>query len=591
MLQMNKTHLGMDIVSFFEWDGTLGIKNLSPAQKIALKAIRAENLDEVTPIQKSHEFQEMDFANEVEMFKYFSGKEEYIPTHCSDASLCWGRRSGKSTTIGAGLAIFYATQFDFKPYLGTSPHATIPIISPTKEQAGEVYAAIKFFFLRSAYLFNTFLDGKTDSFKEEYTEEDLKNPSVLAGGQIRLNNKVVIKVMAADTSKIRGMAVPFAILDEVCFFGAEGTDSKNTDVSIYEALAPALSQFQSIEGMAMVLKISSPNGESGLMFTDYERRKEDDVLHLQVPSWYANPTISLKYLNKQKKKGMSYFNREYGAQYTASEAAYLDPALIEETRLKGLVEREHDPLYRYAASMDYATKRDYWAFTIGHKEYYVDQNDKTRKERVIIDMVKYWKGTDGAELNPDIVIEEISGYLKRYRVAYCVADQYAFAAVKQLFMKYNCMAQEYKVTNASKLKYYYSLQVALNSKLLSIVDVPLAFKHLKDLREKRSTSSNTVRIEHAQNTKDDIANAIALVVYQFDKTSPLYIGYTHEEKDDHVETKDAIGQQIAMPTAQDLADHVGLEDFYDNRKEEELKKQEKETGEDTEDEGDFFFVF
>src|SRR5690606_1192872 len=149
-------------------------KNLSPAQRVALKAIRAEPLDEVTPIKATHEFQELSFANEVEMFKYFSGKEDYVPMHCSDASLCWGRRSGKSTTIGAGLAIFYATQFDFKPYLGTSPHATIPIISPTKEQAGEVYAAIKYFFLRSPYLFNTFLDGKTDSFKEEYTEEDLK---------------------------------------------------------------------------------------------------------------------------------------------------------------------------------------------------------------------------------------------------------------------------------------------------------------------------------------------------------------------------------------------------------------------------------
>jgi hypothetical protein len=207
-----------------------------------------------------------------------------------------------STTCGAGIAIYYATQFDYKPYLGTSPYATIPIISPTKTQAGEVYAAIKNMFLRSTYLFDTFLDGKIDNFRDEYTEDKIGKDDALVGGMIRLNNKVVIKVMAADVSKMRGFAVPFAILDEVCFFGMEGSDSKNTDVGIYEALAPALSQFQSVEGMAMVLKISSPNGESGLMYTDYERRNEEDVLHLQVPTWYANPTISVKYLEKQKKK-------------------------------------------------------------------------------------------------------------------------------------------------------------------------------------------------------------------------------------------------------------------------------------------------
>jgi hypothetical protein len=499
------------------------------------------------------------------------------------------KNSGKSTTCGAGIAIYYATQFDYKPYLGTSPYATIPIISPTKTQAGEVYAAIKNMFLRSTYLFDTFLDGKIDNFRDEYTEDKIGKDDALVGGMIRLNNKVVIKVMAADVSKMRGFAVPFAILDEVCFFGMEGSDSKNTDVGIYEALAPALSQFQSVEGMAMVLKISSPNGESGLMYTDYERRNEEDVLHLQVPTWYANPTISVKYLEKQKKKGMSYFNREYGAQYTASEASYLDPALVEDCRLRGLQDREPLPQYRYAAAMDYATKDDYWAFVIGHKETFIDPVDKVRKEKTIIDFVRYWRGISGAELNPDLVIEEISGYLKRYRVAYCVADQYAYAAVRQIFMRYGCQTKEFKITNASKLKYFYSLQLAINSKQLQIVDVPLAFKHLKDLREKRSTSSSTVRVEHAQNCKDDIANAMALVVYQFDKTSPLYIGYTHEEEDATPTTKDGAGRQIAMPTAQDVAEHVGLSEFYDNRAEE--KKREEGGDDDSDDGSGFWFVF
>jgi len=269
-----------------------------------------------------------------------------------------------STTIGAGLALYYATQFDYEQFLGTNPHATIPIVSPTKEQAGEVYQAIKMFCLRSPYIFQKFLDGDANNFEAEYSEDDIGAKAKMTGGLIKLNNQVIIKVMAADISKIRGMAVPFAILDEVCFFGVEGNDTKNTDKAISEALEPALSQFQVIEGMALVLKISSPNGQAGLMFEDYENRKDSDVLHVQAPSWYANPTVPLGYLEKQRKKGAAFYNREYGAQYVASEQSYLDPSLIDECILRGI--EDIDPIvgYRYVAAMDYATKDDYWTLAI-----------------------------------------------------------------------------------------------------------------------------------------------------------------------------------------------------------------------------------
>jgi hypothetical protein len=292
----SKDAVKLNIIDFFEWEGTLSVKTLSPAQKMTLKVIRGESLDDQTAIPITHPYQDTTFESELHMFKHFSGKPEYTPTLYSDASLCYGRRSGKSTTLAAGLAIYYATQFDYTPFLGTSPHATIPLISASKEQAGEVYAAIKAFFLRSPYLYETFLDGDISRFQEEYSEEDIKKKGKITGGVIKLNNRVLIKVMAADYSKVRGIAVPFAILDEVGFFGVEGNDIKNTDKSIYEALAPALSQFQTVDGMALILKISSPNGQAGLMYEDYENQTDEDVLHLQVPSWYANDTIPVKYL-------------------------------------------------------------------------------------------------------------------------------------------------------------------------------------------------------------------------------------------------------------------------------------------------------
>jgi len=577
------------IIDFFEI--ALGVKNLSPIQKMTLRAIRGEQLDALTPIPATHAYQERGFENEVEMYKYFSGKSDYTVSHYSDTSLCFGRRSGKSTTIGAGLAIYYATQFDYSPYLGTSPHATIPIISPTKEQAGEVYASIKNFFLKSPWLFQKFLEGNVENFQAEYSEEDLSNPSRISGGQIRLNNKVVIKVMAADISKIRGMAVPFAILDEVCFFGVEGNDTKNTDKGIYEALAPALSQFQMVEGMALILKISSPNGQAGLMFNDYVGREEKDVLHIQAPTWYANPSIPVAYLEKQKKKGLNYFNREYGAQYTASETSYLDPNLIELAILRGVEKLDFQKGYRYVASMDYATRNDLWTFAIGHKEFSLDPQTKDKMEKVFIDFMVHWQGTDGNELDPSEVIPEICIHLKEYGIAYCVADQYAFAALKPIFAKEGCLLKEFTLAGASKLKIMYSLQVALNTKTLGIVHNPIAIQHLKDLREKRSAISNKIQIAAASNSHDDYAIAIALCVYQFDKTSPLYIGYHREDEDEVVITKDTTGKQLLTPTVNDLAEFAGNMKFYDNRKEHVEKEREKngEEPDDDEDPNGFWF--
>lgn len=579
-----KTELGMSIVEFFECGWLLNIKELSPIQKVILKSIMGDPLDTENPIMREHPYQDKDFQDEVDMYLHFTGKNEYEPDFHPDVDLCLGRRSGKSTLIGAGLAIYFATQIDYGPFLRTSPNATIPIISPTKDQAGEVYRSIKQMLLRSPYLYNTYLDGKLEAFEDEYSEENVADGR-LTGGQIVLNNSVIIKVMAADISKIRGMAVPFAILDEVCFFGTESNDQKNTDKGIYEALAPALTQFQEVEGMAMILKISSPNGQAGLMFEDYEKCTDRDILHFQVPTWWANPRISVNYLEKQKKKGMSFFNREYGAQYTASETSYLDPGLIDECIIKGAEEIDYEKGYRYVAAMDYATKDDYWAFAIGHKEYITDPESKEKLERVQIDYIKYWRGISGQELNPAEVIPEIALHMKKYKVVHCVTDQYAFAPLKALFQREGVILKEFKVATQSKLKYMYSLQVAINSGVLKMVHNPLAVRHLKDLRQK-VTQGGKLKVEHAANCHDDLADAIGLVVYQFDKNSPLYIGLSREEDYEERTTKDGRGQHLAYPLAEEVAQRHGVHQFYDNRAEFEEKKKEED-----DDDDNFFFAF
>lgn len=552
--------LDISIIDFFESEAILGIKTLSATQRVILKVINGEVLDTFFRIPKEHELQERDFENEVDLFLYLTGKDEYIPGHrYTDMSLDAGRRGGKSNVIGAGLACYYATQKDFSPFLGTSPAATIAIVSPTKAQANEVYQAIKTMFLRSAYLYDVFLDGTIDEYEEEFDEKGTAK-KVFTGGQIKLNNKVIIKVLSADVSKVRGYAIPFYILDECCWFGTDDGDQKNTDDGIFQAIQPATAQFGDL---AFGIKISSPNGEVGLMYNDYLNRKEEDILHFKAPTWYMNPRITMKYLLKQRKKGDHYFNREYGAEYTSSENSYLDPKLVEACQISGIDKFDYRPDHRYVAAMDYATKNDYWTFAIGHKEYNfrdVMENGKVVKEKyhhVVCDLLMHWRGSQGQELDPKSVIEEISKHLHEYRVGSIVADQYAYAAVKNLFEQHGINTTEFKASLQSKKKYMYSLQVSVNSGTLKFVNNQLAVKHLKDLREKRTTSAQ-VKIEAASGSHDDYASSIGLIVYQFDSSSPLYIGATKDDEDvTSPVTKDETGKALSLPSFLDLAEMLG----------------------------------
>ena len=154
-----------------------------------------------------------------------------------------------------------------------------------------------------------------------------------------------------------------------------------------------------------------------------------------------------------------------------------------------------------------------------------------------------------------------------------------------MFQKEGCTLKEFKVSTQSKLKYMYSLQVAVNSNTLRMVHNKLAVKHLKDLREKR-TSGNRLKVEHANNCHDDYADAIGLCVYQFDKTSPVYVGLSKlEDEDDIPKNVDLKGKFLGLPTAQQISDHIGNEAFYDNRKEHDAKKDDDEG-----DSGDFWFA-
>ncbi len=467
--------LGIGIVDFARLPFVLNIQFLSPLQIVILKSINGESLN----------------AAELNLHRKYTGKDHYLAQMVSNLNILTGRRSGKSTIIAVVACLFYATQLDWLPYLRTSPWASFVIISASKRQANEIFDAIVHMVKGSQYLLEEFLGGSMDGVKTN---------------TIELTNRTRILVLPADHSLIRGFASPLVVLDENAFFGEDNDEIKNSDAAIEMAITPAMAQFGD---MGRILKISTPNGERGIMYRDYKNRQHPDVLFFHATSQEMNPSLSQSFLDRERLKGESYFRREYLAEWTAAEASYFDPASIDAAILRGILKIPINDGIKYVAATDYATRNDRWAWCIAHREFKQNgHNSPTAK--IVIDYLDYRQGQPGQELNPEEVTAQIANDLLHYGCTTLHGDQNAHAALVGYFRRSGIALKEFTFSNTSKQKIFTALQVAFNAGRIQIIDHPLAIKDLKDLRERR-TRGNHIQISHADGCHDDFADVIAIV--------------------------------------------------------------------------------
>lgn len=512
--------LGVGIVDFVRLPFGLNLHFLSPLQITILKAINGEPL---TP-------------EENVIFRKHSGKDRYDQKIVSNVNILTGRRSGKSTVIAPGLCLYYASQLDWTPYLRTSPWASFTIISASKKQANEIFDATAKMVRDSQYLCEEFLGNNPDNIKVN---------------TIEFTNRCRIIVLPADHTLIRGFASPFVILDENCFYGMETDQIQNSDHAIEQAITPAMAQFG---GKSRIIKISTPNGERGIMHRDYLNRQRPDVLFIQATSKEMNPTLSDEFLEKERLKGDTYFAREYLAQWTATESTFLDPTAIQDAVLSGITQCPPRQNVKYIATMDYATKGDRWCWCVGHREKGSDGTKQT-----VIDYMDYQQGSPSDELDPEEVIAEIAKDLSRYGCTSIFGDQNSHVALVGYFKRHGITLKEFNFSNTSKLEIYTGLQVALNSRRIKIVDHAEAIKDLKDLRERR-TRGNRVQISHADNCHDDFSDSIALCHFQLDQhTGSLTYASGSEgvgTQPSHIPLTTPTGEHLRAPSGSEMLRNI-----------------------------------
>jgi hypothetical protein len=450
----------LNIIDFITELNLLEGSQLSLAQRTILKATYGLELNPA----------------ELDIYRLATGREIYEPREHNEATAIVGRQGGKTSRIGAIVAVYEACR---DHGLKRRERAYVLLIASVTKQAHIAFRFIKDFFLSSP---------------------PLKNKVVkIRKNEIDLDNGITIACYPCSQITIRGLRVVTAVLDELGFWRDEIT-AANPAEDVLNALRPAMATFANHK----LIKISTPYRKEGVLWRDYKERAERDYLVWQLPTAVMNPSISSDFLERERRRDEESFRREFLAQFTDHIEGWIGFETLEQCVIKSCTERPPVTDAIYAAAVDPAFKGNDFALAVAHR-----LPDGT----IILDYTATWTGTRKAPLGYEWVCREIARILKSYGLNALVGDQHCAAIIQQEFLKLGIRYQEVTFGAGTRLDLFGNLKHLLIQRKIQILDKPELLRQLRSLEEHKSIRGN-IEVRCAYDVKDDLAVAAALVAFQ-----------------------------------------------------------------------------
>lgn len=460
-----------DIIEFVMGDEFLGDKDYSPAQIAVLKAIYGLPMssEEKAAFLAMHE-----------------GKPPRKGGY-SEASLGFGRGSGKSQKIAAPIVVYECMGFN-------------PIhLAPGETAYGVVIAQNE----KQAHIVRDFAEADLKIMEDkgwDVFEKTVAQSKPVTAEVIRMSNGVNIACFPCKRAAVRGTRIIVAVLDELGHWQLE-ENAYNADKKVLGGLRPAMMHFRKIYKVPLV-KISTPFDEVGEFHNDYRLRNVGHqlVLH-EVPTKFLNPAVSDEELAREQLRDPDEYDREYLARWGAGgEHKPFPRDVVEACTDRGRTVTPPAAGREYIARIDAAFKRDTFPLGIGHLE----------SDKVIIDLMRVWKPAGpGRPLNDKEVVAEIVDILLPYGVDRVTGDQFCDVPLKNEFAKYGIGFLEKPVTETSKYLEYKNLISVMRAKLASLPDMEEIRADLTGLVKK----GKSISAPRLKNRHDDISTVIRGIVF------------------------------------------------------------------------------
>ena len=352
-----------------------------PAQEVILRVIYGLPLSEnQLKIYRKITKNRKEFEAEIE-------KEEAI--------LVLGARSGKSL-IASIIALYEGTRNKWRKYLNRGEAGYIEVISTRQKQSEAIIGANCLRLMENS--------PNLEGFIRDHTQSELI-----------LKNDMRILSLPCNSTAGRGLPIVCLIFDEIGHFYTEGV---RADESIFNALNPRRVQFP---GSKLIL-ISTPSAKQGLLWNYFDKGfRNHKRLTAQADTLFMNPLVDKNFLDKERKRDIDNYRREFLAQFAERIEAFLSYEIVfNSLRLAGDLPFKSG--YQYFSGIDASglAGRDKFSLAITHKQ----END------VYIDKVRSWDLKD-----PDPIMKDIKELAGIYHITKTSIDRYAKGWVKNALEK------------------------------------------------------------------------------------------------------------------------------------------------------------
>lgn len=405
-------------------------------------------------------------AEQKEVYRKFTGRDDVPDKQFRESYLICGRRSGKSV-IAALIAVFLACFRKYDDQLAPGEWGVVMILASDRAQAKVIFSYV------NALLDAPLLRGMvTNRLKES----------------VELNNRVRIEIHTSSYRAVRGRTILAAICDELAFWQAE--DSANPDTEVIGALRPAMATIPN----ALLIGISSPYARRGELYNAHKAnfgRESADVLVWQADSKSMNPTLPSAVIEAAYAKDPSAARAEFGAQFREDVETFISVETVEARTISGRRELPYDESRTYYGFADPSGGvGDSFTMAIAHLE----------RDKAVLDLVREAQ----APLSPKLITAEFAGIFKSYHVTEIEGDRYAGEWPREEFQKHGV---HYRVAEKSKNELYLELLPALMSAQAELLDNPRLNVQLTGLE--RRTGRLHDAIDHPPGSHDDVSNAVA----------------------------------------------------------------------------------
>ena len=412
---------------------------------------------------------------ERDFFARVSGNREPPKRRVKELWAIVGRRGGKDSTASV-IAVEAARRID-RTYMRPGEIPIIACLANTREQAEIVHRYIGAYF-DAVPLIKSWLR---------------RSPS---SGIISLTNGVEIRVTTNNFRAPRGHSIICCILDEVAFYRSE--DTAYPDVATYNAIRPGMLTIPD----SMLIGISSPHMQSGLLFDKYEKHfghDDDEVLVIQAPTGLLNPLIEELYpgeIEKALEEDRDAALAEYFAEFRKDLADYVTRDVVNAVTNFGVHEILPDLVTRpaYVGFVDPSGgARDSFTAAVAH----YDHNNIG-----VLDCIREYH----PPFSPEEVVAQMVPMFYSYGVTTVYGDKYAGEWPREQFAK---RGVTYEPSEMSKSDIYINFLPLLNSRKVSLLDNRRLIQQLLSLERKTARGTGRDIVDHKRDGYDDVVNAAA----------------------------------------------------------------------------------